>query len=132
MDEKLAYSSHPSTNTPISMSTMIRPHSRPSRRVVSFYIVALLFCSLLLYHIEVLTPVIRSDNNYLHPATSPNDLQISSNETVRVALEAHIMSKCPDARACLRDLVVPAMEKIGDKVEFQLSFIGEYVRTDSI
>ena len=41
-----------------------------------------------------------------------------------VPLEAHIMSKCPDARDCLRDLVVPAMEKIYDKADFRLSFIG--------
>ncbi|SMR61213.1 unnamed protein product [Zymoseptoria tritici ST99CH_3D1] len=34
------------------------------------------------------------------------------------------MSKCPDARDCLRDLVVPAIEKIEDKVDFRLSFIG--------
>lgn len=37
------------------------------------------------------------------------------------------MSKCPDARDCLRDLVVPAMERISDKVDFRLSFIGSYV-----
>ncbi|KAI4173809.1 MAG: hypothetical protein LQ348_006479 [Seirophora lacunosa] len=34
------------------------------------------------------------------------------------------MSKCPDARDCLRDLVVPAMEDVVDKVNFTLSFIG--------
>jgi hypothetical protein len=34
------------------------------------------------------------------------------------------MSKCPDAKACLQELVVPAMEKISDKVDFNLSFIG--------
>jgi hypothetical protein len=44
-----------------------------------------------------------------------------------VPLEAHIMSKCPDARDCLKDLIVPAMEKISDKVDFRLSFIGRYV-----
>ncbi|KAL9041865.1 MAG: hypothetical protein Q9180_001001 [Flavoplaca navasiana] len=44
----------------------------------------------------------------------------------RVPLEAHIMSKCPDARDCLRDLVVPAMEQVVDKVNFTLSFIGSY------
>ena len=43
-----------------------------------------------------------------------------------VPLEAHIMSKCPDARDCLRDLIVPAMEKISEKVDFRLSFIGTY------
>lgn len=45
----------------------------------------------------------------------------------RVPLEAHIMSKCPDARDCLRDLVLPAMQKVHDKVDFTLSFIGTCV-----
>lgn len=44
-----------------------------------------------------------------------------------VPLEAHIMSKCPDARDCLRDLIVPAMERVNDKVDFRLSYIGTYV-----
>jgi hypothetical protein len=42
----------------------------------------------------------------------------------KVPLEVHIMSKCPDARDCLQQLVVPAMEKISDKVDFQLSMIA--------
>ncbi|KAI9893194.1 MAG: hypothetical protein M1814_000742 [Vezdaea aestivalis] len=41
-----------------------------------------------------------------------------------VPLEAHIMSKCPDARDCLRQLVLPAMQAVYDKVDFKLSFIG--------
>jgi hypothetical protein len=44
-----------------------------------------------------------------------------------VPLEAHIMSKCPDARDCLRELVLPAMQKAHEKVNFTLSFIGKYV-----
>lgn len=43
----------------------------------------------------------------------------------KVPLEAHIMSKCPDAQACLQQLVVPAMEQISDKVDFGLSFIAK-------
>ncbi|KAL2177631.1 uncharacterized protein P884DRAFT_200060 [Thermothelomyces heterothallicus CBS 202.75] len=41
-----------------------------------------------------------------------------------VPLEAHIMSKCPDARDCLRDLVLPTMQRVHDKVNFTLSYIG--------
>lgn len=48
----------------------------------------------------------------------------STNTAHKVALEAHIMSKCPDAKACLQNLVVPAMEKVNDKVDFNMSFIG--------
>lgn len=41
-----------------------------------------------------------------------------------VPFEAHIMSKCPDARDCLREMVLPAMQRVGNKVDFTLSFIG--------
>lgn len=41
-----------------------------------------------------------------------------------VPLEAHIMSKCPDARDCLQMLVLPAMIRVVDKVNFTLSYIG--------
>lgn len=46
------------------------------------------------------------------------------NSSKKVPLEAHIMSKCPDARDCLQQLVVPAMEQISDRVDFDLSFIA--------
>ncbi|KAL8936122.1 MAG: hypothetical protein Q9211_004340 [Gyalolechia sp. 1 TL-2023] len=42
------------------------------------------------------------------------------------------MSKCPDAKDCLRELVVPAMEQVVDKVNFTLSFIGTVDQDDSI
>ncbi|KAL1888789.1 hypothetical protein Sste5346_009343 [Sporothrix stenoceras] len=41
-----------------------------------------------------------------------------------VPFEAHIMSKCPDALDCLRDLVLPTMQQVVDKVNFTLSYIG--------
>lgn len=46
-------------------------------------------------------------------------------EPHRIPLEAHIMSKCPDAQECLQDLILPTMEQVSDKVDFQLSFIAE-------
>lgn len=49
----------------------------------------------------------------------------TNNASVRVPLEAHIMSKCPDARDCMQQLVVPSMEQIHDKVDLRLSFIGK-------
>ncbi len=42
----------------------------------------------------------------------------------RVPLEAHIMSKCPDAKDCLHDMILPAMQNVSDKVDFRLSYIG--------
>lgn len=48
----------------------------------------------------------------------------------KVAFEAHIMSKCPDAKDCLQDLVVPVMANISDKVDFTLSYIGKLTDND--
>ena len=59
--------------------------------------------------------------------SSGNQLRLLSTEAKKVPLEAHIMSKCPDAQRCIQQLVIPAMEKISDKVDFRLSFIGRYV-----
>ncbi|KAK4893693.1 hypothetical protein LTR27_007940 [Elasticomyces elasticus] len=48
----------------------------------------------------------------------------------RVPLEAHIMSRCPDARDCLHDMILPAMQKISHKVDFKLSYIGNITDHD--
>jgi hypothetical protein len=47
----------------------------------------------------------------------------------KVRLEAHIMSKCPDARDCLRDLILPVMQRpeVQGRVDVRLSYIGRYV-----
>lgn len=55
-----------------------------------------------------------------------------SNHSGLIPLEAHIMSKCPDAKDCLVDLVVPAMEQIVDKVDFRLSYIGTVDSNETI
>jgi hypothetical protein len=78
------------------------------------------------------------------PPSPPVEASITHAHSL-VPLEAHIMSKCPDARVghglatcppgvalltplqdCLRDMVLPAMQKVHDKVNFTLSFIGKY------
>ncbi|KAK5108995.1 hypothetical protein LTR62_007629 [Meristemomyces frigidus] len=48
----------------------------------------------------------------------------------RVQLEAHIMSKCPDARDCLHDMILPAMQNISHEVDFKLSYIGNSTTND--
>ncbi|KAI9683601.1 MAG: hypothetical protein M1829_004905 [Trizodia sp. TS-e1964] len=48
----------------------------------------------------------------------------------KVPVEIHIMSKCPDARDCLQDLVLPAMQQVVDLVDFKLSFIGRATQHD--
>ncbi|KAE9974882.1 hypothetical protein EG327_008634 [Venturia inaequalis] len=44
----------------------------------------------------------------------------------KVPLEAHIMSKCPDALGCLQNLLLPALSQSNtlSKVNFTLSYIG--------
>ncbi|KAK6428054.1 hypothetical protein LTR95_015806 [Oleoguttula sp. CCFEE 5521] len=48
----------------------------------------------------------------------------------KVPLEAFIMSKCPDAKDCLHDMILPAMQKISRKVDFKLSYIGSLTDHD--
>lgn len=62
-------------------------------------------------------------DNYLQTGGFASDAHQTLEQT-KIPLEAHIMSKCPDAQACLQKLVLPAMEKISDKVDFKLSFIA--------
>ncbi|KAJ5629382.1 hypothetical protein N7528_003039 [Penicillium herquei] len=52
-------------------------------------------------------------------------------DSKKIPLEAHIMSKCPDAQGCMQKLVLPAMEKISDKVDFRLSFIASVSKETS-
>ena len=47
-----------------------------------------------------------------------------SSSQQKVALEAHVMSKCPDARDCLQQLVLPVMEQTSNLIDFDLSFIA--------
>ncbi|OCT44510.1 Gamma interferon inducible lysosomal thiol reductase GILT [Cladophialophora carrionii] len=68
---------------------------------------------------------------YLLPTTfvcqHHNDPALSSRPVAveeKVPLEIHVMSKCPDARDCLRELIVPTMVKVSEKVNLTMSFIG--------
>ncbi|GKZ66101.1 hypothetical protein AnigIFM60653_007185 [Aspergillus niger] len=61
-------------------------------------------------------------NGPLHELSTLDGSRLASSN--RIPLEAHVMSKCPDARDCLQQLVIPAMEQISDKVDFKLSFIA--------
>lgn len=51
--------------------------------------------------------------------------KLETSEAHKIPLEAHIMSKCPDAQSCLQKLILPTMENVNDKVDFQLSFIAK-------
>ncbi|RDA90468.1 hypothetical protein CP533_3952, partial [Ophiocordyceps camponoti-saundersi (nom. inval.)] len=49
-----------------------------------------------------------------------------------VPLEAHIISKCPDTRDAMRELILPVMQQVADKVDFRLNYIGTPVGDDGI
>ena len=68
-----------------------------------------------------------------HPETiRTQSTTVKTNQTSLVPLEAHIMSKCPDAKTCLEELVVPAMEQVVDMVNFRLSYIGSVDDNDTL
>lgn len=100
--------------------------SKRRRRQWLLLVVAVIFSSLLLYR------------SYTHlrrrvSLRSPRGNAIKAT-TIRprkaVPLEAHIMSKCPDAKDCLHDLILPAMQRVQDKVDFKLSYIGRASSVD--
>jgi len=47
-------------------------------------------------------------------------------------LEAHIISKCPDTRDALRELLLPVMQRVSSKVDFKLSYIGKLAPHDGV
>lgn len=49
-----------------------------------------------------------------------------------VPLEAHVISKCPDTRDCLKELLLPAMIQVYQKVNFTLTYIGTPTENDGV
>ncbi|KAL8712918.1 MAG: hypothetical protein Q9220_002776 [cf. Caloplaca sp. 1 TL-2023] len=99
----------------------------PRQHRASKYLIALLSLILPFYVLFSFLPNLLLN----HPPVASQNTLSRTNKTL-VPLEAHVMSKCPDARDCLRDLVVPAMEQVVDKVDFTLSFIGSVDTNDSV
>lgn len=100
------------------MPPPIRRGFSPIRLVLCMGYLAL--AGLTYWHFNTRTPLFQPDP-FGHQ-------QVATVATAKglVPFEAHIMSKCPDAKDCLRQLVLPAMQKVHDKVNFTLSFIGRY------
>ncbi|KAK3688075.1 hypothetical protein B0T22DRAFT_479351 [Podospora appendiculata] len=129
MDEKRARSMSP-----------LRSGGCPSRRSRSLLAVMLLGLGLLAYcnvhqlsHIATDRWQCAGEESSLSWAAELNTITASKPVAVpRVPLEAHIMSKCPDAKDCLRQLVLPAMQRVHDKVDFTLSFIGTPTDNDGV
>ena len=100
------------------------PHKRSRRKAIILLPCILLLWITLKYVSYGGSRIVTSPDHKISWVHSIKDLQPLANNSALVPLEAHIMSKCPDAKDCLRDLVVPAMEKVVGIVDFRLSFIG--------
>ncbi|POS86579.1 hypothetical protein EPUL_002245 [Erysiphe pulchra] len=77
-------------------------------------------------------PINHNKFDYRNPSLTPISVIGSSTYENLVPLEAHIMSKCPDAQDCLEMMIIPTMERISEKINFTLSYIGEPTENDGI
>ncbi|KAL2838241.1 hypothetical protein BJY01DRAFT_237543 [Aspergillus pseudoustus] len=118
---------------PLPTSQSVSQRRRLFPRIVSF-LGAISFLWLTLHWFPTVLPNFRLSPCHLHTQTNHDATSLDGDrglplnsilaDSERVPFEAHIMSKCPDARDCIRELVVPTMERVGDKVDFELSFIA--------
>lgn len=138
MDEKSAMENRYGRRSPLplyqkkydaSFSTRSNTSRLRSRPVV--YITAVVFAFF------IITYALPIQLSSFYPQASSETIQTqsthaTSNQTGLVPLEAHVMSKCPDAKTCLEELIVPAMEQVVDKVDFRLSYIGSVDENDTL
>lgn len=125
MDEKAGNPQAFENNT---QHATMPPYSRPSRRLRP--LLALVLVGLCVYvYARPFSPF-----SPLPDMSLPSSLQapLAGSTNTLVPLEAHIMSKCPDARDCLKELVLPTMMRVIDKVNFTLSFIGTPTENDGV
>ena len=112
-----------------SSSSTTSSTSRPRSRLAT-YITASIFSFLIItYGLPIQLPSFYRGSSAINRTPSNN---AKSNQTHLVPLEAHVMSKCPDAKTCLEKLVVPAMEQVVDMVTFRLSYIGSIDQDDTL
>ena len=97
----------------------------------------LVYITAVIFAFFIITYALPIQLSSFYPQGSPEILRTQSthaksNQTGLVPLEAHVMSKCPDAKTCLEELVVPAMEQVVNKVDFRLSYIGSVDENDTL
>ncbi|KAI1465752.1 uncharacterized protein F4812DRAFT_110578 [Daldinia caldariorum] len=105
---------------------------RQRRPILAITLIAASFCA---FYTVFFNHALSAYAGMFVPGTSRPEAPTCSSTTTDselIPLEAHIMSKCPDARDCLRDLVLPAMMRINDKVNFTLSYIGTPTENDGV
>lgn len=98
---------------------MAFPQQRRGRFVYGAVAVALIYMLYLVHDLHSYVSTAKNTADVVDVSWIPQIQQ-----KALVPLEAHIMSKCPDARDGMEMLVLPSMQKVYDKVNFTLSFIG--------
>ncbi|UNI21813.1 hypothetical protein JDV02_007769 [Purpureocillium takamizusanense] len=99
----------------------------PSRlRHVMRMTLSLVVALVVLYHVWTGAPQLSRHGVATGPVSGIN------NANRLVPLEAHIISKCPDTRDALRELILPAMQRVHDKVDFKLNYIGTPTANDGV
>ncbi|KAG6007523.1 hypothetical protein E4U21_005824 [Claviceps maximensis] len=108
---------------PVSMS----PFSRVRPYLIPVLAIFLLLQGL--YTISYRYSSIRPSGSAIASAS----VSVSVSETqYLVPLEAHIISKCPDTQDALRELILPVMQRVYDKVDFKLNYIGTPTADDGV
>lgn len=110
MDEKRLPSHVPLPNS--SRPTPMSPFARIRRFLIPLVAVSLLFHGL--YSVSYRFNFIQQSTAHLVP------------------LEAHIISKCPDTQDALKELILPVMQRVYDKVDFKLNYIGTPTADDGV
>jgi len=128
MDEKNQSESQPATTADQSSytrSTSKMSNTRTGRRGLARIVAATFLTAFITYYTCFQWfGIIRAAPSYA-----------GNSETVlgnKVPLEAHIISKCPDTRDALRELILPVMQRVSDKVDFKLSYIGKPAPHDGV
>lgn len=122
---------------PLTTGPSIPPRRRNFPRLAGF--LGIVACLWLTFHwLPIALPNFKISLCHNHARTAEDGFPFEDQDALtdsatadpqRIPLEAHIMSKCPDARDCLRELVVPTMERANDKIDFELSFIAKWVKS---
>ncbi|KAI4868679.1 hypothetical protein F4820DRAFT_102147 [Hypoxylon rubiginosum] len=111
----------------------LRCHSRCRHRPL-LLLTLIAFVIYVLYHINPVSSyaiLFIPEASNVPSSQTPLEKPVSAAQDL-VPFEAHIMSKCPDARDCLKDMVLPAMMRVYDKVNFTLSYIGTPTENDGV
>ncbi|KAL6860173.1 hypothetical protein ACO1O0_004199 [Amphichorda felina] len=126
MDEKAAI------NPPVSGGDTIRPNSMRSARRARIAAALLIGLIVVYYTCYQRFAVPTSDLAAYSNVRNVDDYPLPGSAAALVPLEAHIMSKCPDARDAMRELILPVMQRVSDKVDFRLTYIGKATADDGV